>query len=80
MQYVKYLVVLLSGCIITEVLKRQFNVNVGGAPFFREFCGMWLGPALTGWGVCSIKGLGLENDPQSRRLMNLPIWVLKPKR
>jgi len=49
MQYVKYAVVLLSGCIITEVLKRQFSVSVGDVPFWREFCGMWLGPMLTGW-------------------------------
>lgn len=49
MKYVKYAVVLLSGCIITEVLKQQFKVSVGDVSFFREFCGMWLGPMLTGW-------------------------------
>ena len=49
MKYIKYAVVLLSGCIITEALKHQFKVGVGEIPFAREFAGMWLGPMLTGW-------------------------------
>lgn len=49
MKYVKYAIVLLSGCIITEVLKHQFKISVGEVPFWREFSGMWLGPMLTGW-------------------------------
>ncbi len=52
MKYVIYGVVLLSGCVITEILKGMFSVSVGGdVPFMREFFGFWLGPALTGWSL-----------------------------
>ncbi|MDO8575233.1 MAG: hypothetical protein Q7R78_00830 [bacterium] len=60
-KYGKYALVVLGGCIITESLKQAFKVSVGEIPFWREYLGIWLGPALMGWCIGSM----MENDRRS---------------